>query len=95
MPLCAASFPDNIQAGAAKSFPGHHGCDGSFHCLLYAHTALLYSKETLYSDEMSAVNDPFHCDSLLCAIFVKSAFVVVFLRAVPLQEVGLTLSLEA
>lgn len=42
--------------------------------------ALLYSKETLYSDKMSAVNDPFHCDSLLCAIFVKSAFVVVFLR---------------
>ena len=92
---------DNIQAGAAKSFPGHHGCDGSFHCLLYAHTALLYSKETLCSDEMSAVNDPFHCDSLLCANFVKSAFVVVFLRtgngrrAVPLQEVALTLSLEA
>jgi len=92
---------DNIQAGAAKSFPGHHGCDGSFHYLLYAHTALLYSKETLYSDEMPAVNDPFHCDSLLCTTFVKSAFVVVFLRtghgrrAVPLQEVALTLSLEA
>jgi hypothetical protein len=35
MPLCAANFPGgyNIQAGAAKSFPGHHGCDGSFHCL--------------------------------------------------------------